>query len=256
MRASIAPVLFTVLALAATGCVTRRSLLTTTPALPLPATFASGGDVQAHTRLTTHVDPQQGVDPSADVVLMTPRAEVGAIGTIRIGEVFAIRPLFELGLAQGALTGTARETNLGEVPSLMTGPGLMFRVSELHDTLTIDFEIDPLIGFTVLRTESCTSDFRTCTTTDESLEWGVMPRGSILLAYQMAPWARGWIAGGAALQPDSSSTVTGVGVVGTGMELTPTDLFTFLVSIEWPFAGSPFAYWPTIAAAARFNFER
>lgn len=248
--------LLPLLALLSIGCVTRRSLLTTTPALPLPASLASGGDVQAHGRITTFVEPQQDVDPMTDVVVMTPRAEIGAAGTIRIGNVFALRPIFEIGLAQGALTGLSREQNMGDTPSVITGPGLMFRVSELNDRLTLDFEVDPLIGFTVLRTESCTTDYRICSASDEELEWGVMPRGSIVLAYEMAPWIRGWIAGGAAVQPDSPSSVTGVGIVGTGMELTPTDLFSFLVSVEWPFAGSPFSYGPTIAAAARFNFDR
>lgn len=256
MRAAAVLLLLPLLGLASVACTTRRSLLTTTPALPLPASLASGGDLQAHTRLTTGVDPRQDVDPSADVVLMTPRAEVGAAGTIRLGEVFALRPIVELGLAQGALTGLARETNIGEMPSVITGPGLMFRVSELEDRLTIDFEIDPLVGFTVLRTESCSSDFSVCATTDERLEWGVMPRASMALAYRMASWARAWIAVGVVVQPVSSSSLTAVGLAGTGLELTPTDLFSFVVSVEWPFAGSPFAYWPTVAAAARFNFDR
>lgn len=241
--------------LAAAGCTPRQSLLTTTPSLPRPASAGGVGDVQAHTRVTSFVEPLQPADPSTDVILITPRVAVGATGTIRFGEVFALRPIIETGLAQSAISGmSGNEDNYGEMPSLMGGPGFMFRIGALEERVTFDIEIDPLLGWSVLRTEHCTVDFSTCSTADEDMRFAFLPRGSLVIAYQMAPWARAWIAGGAAAQPVLNDSLAAVGIVGTGLELTPHPLFSIVMDVEWPFAGSPLAYGPTFAVGGRFNF--
>lgn len=241
--------------IALSGCVTRRSLLTTTPALALPSAAGAAGDVQAHSRVTTFVDPMQPEDPETDVIMITPRVAVGAAGTLRIGRFFAMRPMLEVGLPQRAITGYDSELNYGDMPSLIGGMGFMFRIAALEERFTVDIEADPLLGWSVLRTDTCTSDYTICSATNEEARYAFLPRGSLVLAYQMAPWVRGWVSGGAAAQPIVNDSLAAVGVVGTGIELTPHPMFSTLIDVSWPFAGSTIAYGPTVALAVRINID-
>lgn len=246
---------FFALSIAASGCVTRRSLLTTTPALALPSAAGAAGDVQAHTRVTTFVDPMQPEDPETDVIMITPRVAIGAAGTLRMGRFFAMRPMLEVGLPQRAITAYDSELNYGDMPSLVGGMGFMFRIAALEERFTVDIEADPLLGWSVLRTDACTSDYTICSATNEDARYAFLPRGSLVLAYQMAPWVRGWVSGGAAAQPIVNDSLAAVGVAGTGIELTPHPMFSMLIDVSWPFAGSTIAYGPTVALAVRINID-
>jgi hypothetical protein len=90
---------------------------------------------------------------------------------------------------------------------------------------------------------------------DEDPRYAFLPRGSLVLAYRMAPWIRGWISGGAAAQPIVNDSLAAVGIVGTGLEVTPHPMFSMMLDVSWPFAGSTIAYGPTVALAARVNFD-
>jgi len=236
------------------GCAVRRSLLTPTPTLPTPSSSSSRIDVTAGGRVATHIARRQDASTSGPT-LVTPYGTVDASGTFRFGDgVFALRPSFTFGLPTEATSGLG-DTSRGGPPTFGFAPGLQLRADVLDRRLLLDFEADPFFGWTAERVEYCTLDYRDCRVQDEELHPAFYPRGSVTISYAFTPWLRAHVLGGAATQPVDYGMVDFelVGIVGAGLAVEPIDLLAIVVDVQWPFAGGPFEYGPTIGVALRLQ---
>lgn len=234
------------------GCVTRRSLLTPMPTLPTPAPTHGHVGVEAGARAATLIERQQP-EPT-DLVLVTPMVSLDASGTFRFGRVFALRPSVQVGFAQAATSGLGDENHDG-APTFGFAPGMSLRADLFESRLLLDFELDPFVGWTVERVESCTTTYGVCSVNQEDLHFAVFPRGAVTLSYVVDEWVVLHASVGAATQPVDTGVgaLDVVGVAGAGAALTPIDEVAILLDVQWPFAGGPFTYGPTVAGGVRLS---
>ena len=241
----------------ATGCYTRRSVLTQLPsAVQVPAAGGSRGDIAVTGRTATVIESMQ--DPATEL-LWVPRGELEAVGTIRATPWSAVRPIFNAGFSQGALTARGAPPvagYAGDQPTLAFGPGFAFRI-EPDDHLNIDIEADPLFGLIVESVEYCDADFTECFASDDDYVLVPVPQGAVTLGYEFERW--GSIHGGLAVvtQPTSAESLgdpIAIPILRVGGALTPVEGFEILMDVQWPFYSELATYAPTVSLGVRGAF--